>query len=173
MDDQPEALNTLVGAHLLAGEQALTEQFRQAPPRPALSSDRVGTCSGKSGMEFKGDYRSIELRDCEDVLIRNARIGRLSVIRSRATLLDTDILGKEEGLLADNSDITVTNGNISGEIAIRAKNSRLDLAGVHLDGSRDAVKAMGSKLLFSVSWVHSPHTDGALHTYKKMNDEVL
>ena len=173
MDDQAEELNTRVRRHLLASEQVLTARFQPAPPRPALTSERTGSCSGKSGMEFKGDYRSIELRNCSDITIRDARVGQLSVINSRATLIDTDIPGKEEGLLADNSDITITNGDISGVIAINAKYSRLDMAGVHLEGSRDAVKAMGSKLVFSISRVHSPHMDGALHDYKSMDDGVL
>ena len=101
------------------------------------------------------------------------RIGQLSVINSRVTIIDTDILGSEEGLLADDSDIAVTNGDISGAIAIRANDSRLDLAGVHLNGSRDAVKAVDSKIVFSVSRVHSPHMDGAMHAYRKMGDGVL
>jgi len=44
---------------------------------------------------------------------------------------------------------------------------------VHLEGSQDAVKATGSNLIFSISRVHSPHTDGALHDYKSMDDGVL
>jgi hypothetical protein len=138
-----------------------------------LSSERVGTCSGKSGMVFEGDYRSIELRDCSDITIRDARVGHLSVVNSRVALFDTDIPGKEEGLRADNSDITITNGDISGVVAINARYSRLDLAGVHLQGSRDAVRAMESKIVFSISQVHSPHTDGAMHAFKSMADEVL
>ncbi|MBI4809775.1 MAG: alpha/beta hydrolase [Nitrosomonadales bacterium] len=173
MQDQIEQTNTLVRKHLLASEQSLMEQFQPMPSKPAMTSKREGICKNDSGMIFEGDYRSIELRDCSGITIRNARIGHLHVYNSRATLTDTDILGKEEGVYAEYADLTVTNGDISGTIAINAKYSRLDLAGVHLKGSQDAVKALGSKLVFSISQVHSPHSDGAMHAYKQMDDGVL
>ena len=113
------------------------------------------------------------MRDCNNVTIRNARVGKLSVLNSRLSLIDTDILGQEEGLHADNSDVTITNGDISGEVAIKSERSRFDLAGVHLTGTIDAVKATGSKFVFSISRAHSPHMDGTLHFYRKMANEVL
>lgn len=173
MHDQTEQTNALIRTHLLASDQDLARQYPHAPHESAFASERVGTCSRDSGMEFKGDYRTIELRDCSNVTIRNARVGQLSVLNSRVTLLDTDILGKDEGLYADNSDVTITNGDISGMIAIKAQRSRFDLAGVHLKGTQDAVKAVGSKFVFSICRASSPHTDGSLHLYKKMNDGVL
>ncbi|MBI5007945.1 MAG: alpha/beta hydrolase [Nitrosomonadales bacterium] len=173
MQDQIEQTNTLVRKHLLTGEHSLTEQFQPLPAKPAMTSKREGICKNDSGMTFEGDYRSIDLRDCSNVTIRNARIGHLHVYNSRATLTDTDILGKEEGVYAEYADLTVTNGDISGDTAIHAKYSRLDLAGVHLKGNKDAVKAYGSKVVFSISEIHSPHTNGAMHAYKQMDDGVL
>lgn len=173
MQDQAELTDTLIRKHLLATDRDLASQYQPAPPKPAFSSERIGTCSGESDKEFAGDYRSIELNDCSGITIRKARIGQLSAVNSRVTLVDTDIVGKDEGLQADNSDITITNGDISGVIAIKANRSRFDLAGVHLYGSQDAVKAVGSKFVFSISQVHSPHMDGSLHLYKKMTDEAL
>jgi pimeloyl-ACP methyl ester carboxylesterase len=173
MQDQTERTNALIRKHLLASEHDLAEKYQKAPRLPAFTSERVGTCYRDSGMKFEGDYRSIELRDCSNITIRNARVGELNVLNSRLKLIDTDILGKKEGLHADNSDVTITNGNISGVIAIKAERSRFDLAGVHLNASQDAVKAVGCKFVFSISRVHSPHMDGSLHYYKKMDDEVL
>jgi hypothetical protein len=69
--------------------------------------------------------------------------------------------------------VSITNGNISGVIAINSERSRFDLAGVHLEASQDAVKAVGSKFVFSISHAHSKHMDGPLHFYRKMNNEVL
>jgi pimeloyl-ACP methyl ester carboxylesterase len=173
MQDQTAQTNALIRKHLLADEQDLAGQYPKAPRLPAFASERVGTCSRDSGMEFKGDYLSIDLRDCSNITIRNARVGKLNVLNSRLSLIDTDILGQDEGLHADNSDVTITNGDISGVIAIKSERSRFDLAGVHLRGTLDAVKAVGSKFIFSISRAHSPHMDGSLHLYKKMNDEVL
>jgi pimeloyl-ACP methyl ester carboxylesterase len=173
MQDQTEKTNALIMEHLLASEQDLDRQYPQPPRLPAFTSQRVGTCSHKSDMEFKGDYLSIDVRDCSSVTIRNARVGHLNVINSRLSMIDTDILGKDEGVHADNSNITVTNGYISGVIAIKSERSRFDLAGVQLKGSQDAIKAVGSNFIFSICRVHSPHTEGTLHVYKKMNDGVL
>jgi len=173
MLEQTEQLNAQVRKHLLASADILVQSYRQAAPLPKFISERAGSCTGKSGMEFTGDYRAIELRDCSNITIRNARVGQLTVLNSRLNMADTDILGKDVGLLADNSDITITNGEISGGIAIKAARSRLDLAGVHLRGTQAAVKALNSKFIFSVSQVNSPITTGNLHTYKNMADEEL
>lgn len=173
MLDQAERLNALVRKHLLASDFVLAEYYQQAPPLPAFTSERIGECSGESGKVFEGDYRAIELRDCSNITIRNARVGQMSVLNSRLSLTDTDILGNDVGLLADNSDITITNGEISGEIAINAVNSRLDLAGVRLSGTQAAVKGVNSKFIFSVSRVSSPHKTGPLHIFKNMGNEEL
>ncbi|MDO8989580.1 MAG: alpha/beta hydrolase [Sideroxyarcus sp.] len=173
MQDQPLRTNQLIRSHLLASDKDIADQFAAAPPLPEFTSERVGTCTDESGMLFEGDYLSIELNNCTGVVIRNARVKHLKVTDSWISLLDTDISGNEEALHSFNSYVTITNGNISGEIAINSERSRFDLAGVHLAGSRDAVKAVGSKFVFSISRAHSPHMDGPLHIYKKMNNEVL
>ncbi len=169
MQDQPERTNALIERHLLSTERELAQRYRPAPPLPALTSERTASCSGSSGMEFEGDYRSIEISDCSNVTIRNARIVELNVLNSRMEMIDTDITNKDVALHAYNSDITITNGNIAGTVAIKSERSRFDLAGVRLTASRDAVEASGSKFVFSVSQVHSSHMDGTLHVYKKMD----
>lgn len=171
MLEQTEQLNAMVRKHLLESDNALAERYQQTKPLPALTSERVGTCSEESGKVFKGDYRAIELRNCSNVTVRNARVGQLSALNSVLSLINTSIIGKDVGLNADNSDITVTNGDISGVIAINAVGSKLDLAGVHLKGSQAAVKGVNSKFIFSVSQSTSPHMSGHLHTFKNMSDE--
>ncbi len=173
MQDQPEQTNTLIRRHLLASDQELAAQYKTAPALPEFTSERVGTCTDESEKLFEGDYLRIDVRNCTGVVIRNARVKRLNLTDSWARLIDTDITGKEEGLHAFNSYVSITNGNISGVIAINAERSRFDLAGVHLEASQDAVKAVGSKFVFSVSHAHSKHMDGPLHFYRKMNKEVL
>lgn len=173
MLEQTVQLNTLIKKHLLASDDALAEYYRQDDPKPEFDSERVGSCSGESGRKFSGDYRSIELRDCSNITILNARVGQLNAKNSRLSLIDTDITGKDTGLFADNSDITITNGDISGTIAINALNSRFDLAGVHLKGTQTAIKGVNSKFIFSVCRIGSPQTSGTLHTYKSMTDEML
>lgn len=173
MQDQTENTNKLIRRHLLATDADLADEYQPAPQLPEFTSKRVGTCTDESGVVFEGDYRSIELNNCTDITIRNARVENLNVIDSWINIIDTDISGKGVGLNSNNSYVTLTNGSISGEIAIKAERSRFDLAGVHLKGSQDAVKAVGSKFVFSVCRVQSPHSNGPLHAYKKMNNGVL
>ena len=73
MQDQPEELNALVRKHLLESEHDLAIEYQPAQSLPVFSSKRAATCSGESGKEFKGDYRSIELRDCSNITIRDAQ----------------------------------------------------------------------------------------------------
>ncbi len=173
MQDQTAKTNTLIEKHLLASKYEMGELYPSQPASPELKSDRVGTCSRDSGMEFKGDYRRIELDDCINITIRNARVEQLSIKDSIVSLFDTDIPGKDEAVYAYNSDIMITNGNISGVIAIKSEYCRFDLAGVHLKASKDAIKAKASKFVFSVSQAHSSHTDGNLHFFRTMNDDKL
>lgn len=173
MQDQTLRVNSLLKTFLLANDDALQKSSGEEQDQTVLNSDRVGTCSHDSGMEFVGDYRAIELDDCNNINIRNARIGQLTLRNSRVNLIDTDIFGKEVGIFANNSELTITNGEISGAIAISAVNSRLDLAGVHLRGDQAAVKGVGSKLILSVCQVSSQHSYGNMHTYKNMVDEEL
>lgn len=173
MQDQTVQLNALVRKHLLASIDLLAEDFQRESPLTALASERMGSCSGESGKLFEGDFRAIDLRDCTNIVIRNARVESLHALDSQVILIDTDIQGKDVGLHADNSDITITNGTISGGIAIDAVRSKFDIAGAHLKGSRAAVKGVRSKFIFSVSSVRSPHMEGPLHAFKSMGDEEL
>ena len=173
MLEQAKQVNALIRRHLLASDDVLTKRYQQDPPRPALTSQRVGECSGASGKEFTGDYRTIELRDCSNITLRNARVGQLRVLNSQLELIDTDILGKEVGLQADNSEITMTNGEISGGIAINAVSSRFDLAGVSMIGTQASFKGISSKLTCSICQVNSPHAKGNLHIFKNMGSEEL
>lgn len=173
MQDQPEQTNKLVRQHLLVGEQELAAQYKPFPLLTEFASERVGTCTDESGKLFEGDYLRIDLNNCTGVVIRNARVKRLNVTDSWISLVDTDISGSEEGVHSFNSYVSMTNGSISGVIAINSERSRFDLAGVHLEASQDAVKAVGSKFVFSVSHARSKHMNGPLHIYKKMNNEVL
>ena len=171
MQDQAGRLNSLLGKYLQATDDALLEYFGQAPLLSAFAGEREASCNGESGRTFEGDYRSIELRGCSNITLRNVRVGQLNVLDSRLTLIDTDILGQDVGLQAENSDVTITNGKISGAIAIKAVGSRLDLAGVQLQGSRAACNGVNSKLVFSVSRTSSPYSAGYLHAYKNMVNE--
>ena len=173
MQDQTERLNSLLSSYLSAADTALADYLKPVPAPHVFDSERKGICSGESGKIFEGDFRSIQLHDCSNITIRNARVGQLTVLNSRLELNNTDIIGNEIGLHADNSDIIITNGDISGSIAIKSTDSRIDMAGVHLNGIKASVIGINSKLVFSVSQISSPYTSGNFHAYKNMVDDAL
>jgi len=173
MLEQPEQVNVLIMKHLLDTDDVVAERFRQKTKSAPLVSNRIGECADESGKEFSGDYRAIEISNCSDVTIRDARVGKLRAVNSKLELIDTDIPGKDVGLQADNSEITMTNGEISGEIAINAVGSRFDLAGVSMIGTQASFKGISSKLTCSLCRVNSPRATGNLHTFKNIGSEEL
>lgn len=173
MLDQTDRLNSLLTSYLNADDTALAEYFVRPPIPATFTSQRKGMCNSESGKIYEGDFQTIELHDCSNITIRNGRTGKLVAINSRISLHDMSITGKEVGIQAKNSDITITNGEISGTIAIDASESRFDIAGTRLSASQATVRGVNSKLLFSVSQVKSPITTGFMHTYKNMLNEEL
>ena len=70
------------------------------------------------------------------------------------------------------SEVTATVADISGDVAIRASGSRLDLAGVRLIGRSAAVVCpRRSNFIFSLSWIESPHRNGSVHEYVEVSPD--
>jgi hypothetical protein len=66
----------------------------------------------------------------------------------------------------------MTASDVSADVAVRASDSRLDLAGVVLKGKTAAISApMQSTVILSVSQVESPHTRGLVHESIKITPE--
>ena len=89
----------------------------------------------------------IKVIESDDIVIENSRIS-----------------GKDVAIYTQESRIKVTGGQISGETAVIASGSVVDLAGVKLTGKNAAVQAInGSRFLFSVSRIESPFNNGYIH----------
>ncbi|HKQ30149.1 MAG TPA: alpha/beta hydrolase, partial [Burkholderiales bacterium] len=148
----------------------------KAKPREPIKRDKA-SCERKHGAVYEGAYDTLVLNGCRNVFIGNARVRELRVINSSVVIEDSDIGGGEVGLTADNAVIEMTGGRIEGGVAISIAASRLDLAGVQVEGKRAAVQAAevavtvagatppGASVVFSISRVRSPHTDGEVHGY--------
>lgn len=148
----------------------------QAPapaPAPQRSWVRHGSvhCEQRQGVVYTGDFDQLTLQACRGVRIRAARVRALRVLDSSVIIEDSDIGGDSAGLSAANARIAMTNGRIRGPVAIALRASRLDLAGVQVDGrdaavqGEDAAPSPASSIVFSLSRVRSPHTDSAMHGY--------
>ncbi|KPK73051.1 MAG: hypothetical protein AMJ84_02850 [Acidithiobacillales bacterium SM23_46] len=145
------------------------EPFLNGEPVPAPAATpmrRHGNvrCQGKHNQVFEGEYEELILRQCDGAQIRNARIGMLRVFDSAITIDQSQIGGGEIGLHAHNATIVITGGIITGETAIYALNSRLDVAATRIRAGHSAMTApVASSLIATMSEIESPRQRGALH----------
>ena len=163
MRRQGVACNPQLRKSLLSPLPAASE-----PPAPYRdihhSASRIGRCDGQSGVSFEGAYARIELRNCADVTLRHVTTGAIVAYESRGRITDSEVQSDGIALDATGSDLEITASRLRGTVAIHAARSRLDIAGSTLVGSQAAVTGgPPSRLIFSVSDLHSPHTQGDLH----------
>ncbi|MFT5353411.1 MAG: pimeloyl-ACP methyl ester carboxylesterase [Polyangiales bacterium] len=130
MSDAPERFVAAVSAH-----------FAGAPPTPAQSLETHGdfACDGEAGVELEGEYGRVELRGCEGVQIRNARIRELLIHDSNVTMENVDIVaGDGTGVLLEGGVLRATGGSIRGQVALSVSDGRLDFAGVTISATSQA-----------------------------------
>ena len=165
MQQTPDQFRDLLEAFLRQGLAPAPAKRRELTRRGSVSCDR------QNGLVYEGAYEQLTLQGCRNVHIGAARVRELRVLDSSVTIEDSDIGGDGGGLYASNASIEMTNGRIRGPVAISLLASRLDLAGVQVEGRRAAVEgldggaAIVSSVVFSISRVRSPHTDAAMHGY--------
>lgn len=165
MQQTPDQFRDLLDAFLRQGLAPAPAKTRELTRRGSVSCDR------QNGAVYEGAYDQLSLQGCRNAFIGAARVRELRVLDSSVTIEDSDIGGDSGGLYASNASIEMTNGRIRGPVAITLRASRLDLAGVQVEGRRAAVQgldsgaAIVSSVVFSISRVRSPHTDAAMHGY--------
>jgi hypothetical protein len=131
---------------------------------------RVGRCRNQNNMVFAGVYEHIDIRSCEGVVIRNARVGSLSLDGARVEILDS-LIGQEQtgvALRSLRSDLKITGTRLIGPRTLESSGSRIDMAGVSLMGSGATAQIWierGSDLLFSMSEIRIGEQNVALHGY--------
>lgn len=149
----------------LEGNNNIPEHW--ALPAPALrTTPREGTCDGEAGKVFEGSYTRIVLRGCQHAVLRDVTAQSVVAQSSRFEILHSDIGGGEVALTATGSDVRITASRLSGERAIHASGSRLDMAGVDLVATHQAVTGdRRSQLIFSLCDIQSPTWKGPIHAY--------
>ena len=168
--------------HVLAstGHVPMTESTREfnvlllaalsEPVLPKFNGDAPNiqygdvTCANQSNARFTGYFASLTLKNCAAARIEFARIGKLILEDSSATLSYTSIASDGAALIAERSRVTATAVTVRGETAIYAVQSDLDFAGASLRASKRAVESSGnSRLYFSVSDIEAPDFAGDAH----------
>lgn len=159
MRDQPERFNREL-LHFLQADGALPGEddgYRIPVGEPV--SERVAVCHDKSDKVFEGDYARIEMRGCDRIVIRKARVKELVIHNSRVSILQSAVGGEavKNALEAVGADIKVTASTLHGDTALLLSGSRIDIAGSTLFAGSNSVKAeSGSEIVFSVSELRLP-----------------
>lgn len=148
MHEAPERFNKVI-LDAIASDIAEPEA-----PRSGNSAAQAedASCRNQDTARFSGDYRRLEIDNCDDVLIENARIEALHVVAGSVRLRDTRVT---DGIHASASDLETTNGLIRGAPPLTLDSSRLDAAGTRFVTVQDTlVRNTGQQplmLRFSVS----------------------
>lgn len=176
MREQPEAFNRAMLAFLQAERVLPGDDQHHRIPGGENHSERVALCEDRSGRIYEGDYKRIELRGCERVVIRNARVGFLKAHNSRLSVLNSAI-GRGESkpaLEAVGADIKITASQLQGETIMRLSGSRMDLAGSTLiGGKRTITSTSGSELVFSLTELQQGGFSHYLHGFYQLSDSRL
>lgn len=148
-------------------------------------------CKSSRGVSYRGYYNNIKIRSCKKVLIENATIQSLKITGGQVTIRNSiitggrigidlknshlhiensDITGLDTGIVTVGSYLTVSGAVIKGDIAILNRKSRLDLAGVSLQGTRSALenKRGHANVMFSASRSKSGNGLHFLHGHRKV-----
>jgi len=158
MEDSPAAFTRLLMEALAT---PLAPKYAVEVPE-ASQGDVV--CRDTPDQRYSGRFDSLTLENCANARIDGARLKQLTLKSSSATVNDSVVEGTDVALTAENSQLTATHLQLRGRVAIRAEDSRLDLAGASLQASERGVEATGSsRLLFSVSDWHGTDRNGDAH----------
>jgi pimeloyl-ACP methyl ester carboxylesterase len=126
-------------------------------------SQGKGVCHGQSDLHLTGTYDSVEIEDCTGVVLDQVRTTTLVIRRSTASVVRSTFTG---GIVADTSTVLITGGEIDGDLAVDAKDSKLDLAGVSIDARRELFRANSqSRLLLSACPIRTPEGSSFRHGF--------
>lgn len=171
MKDAPERFTRLVDDRLDEPPRSVSSSDGKIPP---LSSERVERFVDQRGLRISGEFDRLELEGCKGALLLGVRTRSLCITKSDVAIEHSVVDGREVGLELNWSQVEVTGGSISGDVAIflGTEANDLDLAGVVIQGRQAAVRALlETEVLLSVCPVSSPGRRGDLHGIFRVSPE--
>ena len=132
---------------------------------PAIDAFQGGAqCDARLGARYTGRLGLVELRNCQDVVIRDAHLDALVLNNSSVLLDNVAIVADGVAVDARRSHVTATNVNVSGKVGLRADGSTLDLAGARIAAEQRAVEVVNTSwIYFSISEMDAPEFRGKVH----------
>ncbi len=142
-------------------------------PAPGIKLPNL-SCKGKTNVTYRGHYNRIKIHKCTAVTLEDVTANFLEIKKSLIELYNVNITSEGTALKTVESVIVATASSFSGKTAIESKDSRLDFAGVSINGSQHALLCKTkSKVIFSVSHIESPIYKGSLHDMYKVKKTTL
>ncbi|HYS12005.1 MAG TPA: alpha/beta hydrolase [Burkholderiaceae bacterium] len=165
MEMAPDHFLALLNAALV------TDPAPAAPSAQAPPDTNDLKCSGQVDRQYGGHYREIVIENCTAVRLVDVSAEKIVIRDSIVQMLNVQVRGADVALDATNSEVIVTASDLSGEIAVRADASRLDFAGVSLLALETPLEVKRrSRVIASVSQIHSPDYDGYWHDSVELED---
>ncbi|WP_049721135.1 alpha/beta fold hydrolase [Gilvimarinus polysaccharolyticus] len=162
---QADKFNTLLLDFLTAPIEP-TQQDK----RPLSSGDL--TCHNLRDQHYTGVFNAIDLRGCNGAVLDTVQATSIYIADSDVELRNVKVLSQQVALTVNQSQVTMTNGELIGRKGIVVSASQLDLAGVTVRGSESAVSATEpSTVIFSVSNIHGPTINRAVHGVFELGSE--
>lgn len=137
-------------------------------------SQGVLTCRGQSDKTYSGHYDEIVVKGCDKIRLINISTDRLLIKGSVVDIENLSFSNKYNRLEFDGSVVTITNADISGHNTMLINGSRLDMAGVSIKATGDAVMiGKGSRISVSLSDINSPKYKGVVHGVFYLRNQPL
>ncbi|MEE9493562.1 MAG: alpha/beta hydrolase [Gammaproteobacteria bacterium] len=175
----PQAGHVPIRTHADEFHALLVKSLQQDPVKSATTNhqdrkqDNV-SCHEENETTYSGKIKTLTIRKCQNVLIKDATIGHVIIDNSDVQLENVIISapGDTAVEIAD-SVVMMTAGTITGNIAITSENSRLDIAGTRLKARDSAILTSSTTdIIFSLTPVSSKHQSNTiLHGRKKLQSD--
>lgn len=171
MLDRPDEFNKLIMNWLSAPPQ------KKERKTPSFTSNKVFLCEGRDCEITDGEYDRIDIKNSNNTRIVNVAVKHIYMERSIVSIESSAIKSRDVGVKAIDSVANLSGCSVDADVAILTSNSSVDLAGVNLTGKTAAIKEAAVKLedkstvIFSVSKIKSPFTDGYKHEIKIVTDK--
>lgn len=112
-----------------------------------IKNDAPDEClENEKGGIFRGTYRNIIIKNCQNIRLINVTARHLEIIDSKVDIEGTTIVAtrEEAGIHLLRSKLTMTGADIHAGTGIVTNQSRMDLAGVRYIGTRTAIRGEGN-----------------------------
>ncbi|WP_165569580.1 alpha/beta fold hydrolase [Corallincola luteus] len=152
------------------------------PPETELSAEPVDLansdvdllCKGKSGVSYRGVYRHITFDNCSNIRLESIKAQSLTLKQSKVKAKNLIIMSNGTGVTITQSVLEITNGQITAPIGFQVSDSRVDVAGVSVVGTSNAISVEEpSLLIMSLSRVTSPTYKGNAHGHFSMEKKTI